>query len=254
MSLVMSTSPSHVSTSTHLEEVTVPGTTACEEALQLQTEMYRQVTRSGSRAIEEIVHFSPQHVTFLALSPLGCDLPMCTVKVVRPPETLIQELVHFAPGSLPADELQAVRIAELGGFVIRPGVERDEIPDLLDALALALLQFTEPTIASFWLLPRRHLLRLFRAEVPQLLLPYRIELCLDVLDWNTSSPLLHALRATNFQGTPFWSARGALHLHGLPAGHRAGSGATDGGGPGKKRAPGLSCALPRGDAQGTTRS
>lgn len=190
MSPVMSNSPSRTRTSTYLAEVTVPGTTAYEEAFRLQTEIYRQVTRSGSRGIEEIVHFSPQHMTFIALWRRGCDLPICTVKVVRPAEMLIQELVHFAPGSLPANELQAERIAELGGFVIRLGVERGEIPDLLDALAL--LQPTDPTIASFWLLPRRYLLRLFRAVVPQLLPPYRIELCHDVLDWNVFSPLLHA--------------------------------------------------------------
>ena len=60
-----------------------------------------------------------------------------------------KELVHFAPGSLHLDELQAGRIAELGGFVIRPGVERSDFPHLLDALTLALLQLTDPTIASF---------------------------------------------------------------------------------------------------------
>ena len=215
--MATTTFPPQVKTSTHLAEVAVPGTVAYEEARRLQTEMYRHVTRSGSRAIEDIVHFSPECVTLIAIYRLGSDLPLCTVKVVRPPETLIQSMVRFAPGSLPARELSAGRIAELGGFVIRPGVERGELPDLLDALALALLHLTDPAIASFWLLPRRHLMRVFRATIPGMLPPYRIGLCHEVLCWNEIQYAPAWVARDQFQGAPFWLAGCALHLYDLPA-------------------------------------
>lgn len=213
MSMVMTTYPLQVCTSTHLAEVTVPGTTAYEEALRLQIEMYRQATRTGSQAFEDIVHFSAACVTLIAIYRQGSDSQLCTFKVVRPPETLIQSLVCFAPGSLPARELDSGRFAELGGFAIRAGVERGEIPDLLDAIALALLHLTDPAITSFWLLPRRHLMRLFRAAIPQVLPPYRIELCHDVLGWNESSPILHKLRNTNFKGHDAGSQGGAPSIY-----------------------------------------
>jgi hypothetical protein len=113
---------------------------------------------------------------------------------------------------LPAHELNCERIAELGGFVIRPGVERVEIPDLLDTLALALLHLTDSVISSFWLLPRRHLMRLFRATIPRMLPPYHIELSYDVLRWNESSVPLHAMRETNFRGHHF-GLQGAPYIY-----------------------------------------
>jgi hypothetical protein len=197
----------------HRAEVTVPGTTAYEEALQLQIDMYRHATRAGSKAFEDIVHFSAERMTLIALYPQGSDSPLCSLKVVRPPETLIQSLICFAPGSLSARELDSGRFAELGGFAIRAGVERGEIPDLLDAIALALLHLTDPAVTSFWLLPRRHLMRLFRAEIPHMLPPYRIELCHDVLRWNERSTMLHELREIHFKGHHAGSQGGTPYVY-----------------------------------------
>src|SRR5579872_7363321 len=125
--MMMTKHPMQVSTSTHCAKIIIPGTAEYEGALRLQTEMYRQVTRAGSRAFEETVHYSAEHVTHIAIYRQGSHLPLSVVKVIRPPETLIQEFVYFARGSLPARELSSGCIAELGGFVIRPGVERVEI-------------------------------------------------------------------------------------------------------------------------------
>ena len=91
-----------------------------------------------------------------------------------------KELVHFAPGSLHLDELQAGRIAELGCF------SSPIQPSLLSGSSRAAICCA-----------------CSGRRIPQLLPPYRIELCQDVLGWNESGTLLHAMRETNFRGRHF---------------------------------------------------
>jgi len=111
--------------------------------------------------------------------------------------------VQFVPGSLPARELAAERIIEMGGFVLRPDVERHEIPDILDTLALALLDLCDPRINCFWVMPRRHLMRLFWADIPEVLPPYHMALCHEVEGWNECSNRLQLLRGASFKGHHF---------------------------------------------------
>jgi hypothetical protein len=201
-----------VSTETHTAEITVPGSVAHQEALQLQTEMLGRAMRSGSKSYTETVHFAPERTTLLVVYRHGSDLPICTVRLVRPPETLIEAVVQLVPGSLPARALAAEHILEMGGFVLRPDVERGEIPAILDALALALLQLTDPDIAWFWVMPRRHLMSLFWADIPDVLPPYHMELCRDVLGWNESSERLRVLREADFKGHHF-GLQGAPYIY-----------------------------------------
>jgi hypothetical protein len=201
-----------VCTETHAAEITVPGSVAHQEALQLQSEMFGRAMRSGSKSYAQTVHSAPERTSLLVVYRQASDRPICTARLVRPPETLIEAVVQFVPGSLPARELAAERIIEMGGFVLHPDVERGEIPDILDTLALALLQLSDPHIAWFWALPRRHLMSLFRADIPDVLPPYHMALCHDVLGWHESSDCLRLLREADFKGHQF-GLRGAPYLY-----------------------------------------
>jgi SAM-dependent methyltransferase len=118
-----------------------------------------------------------------------------TVRLELPGASIVENLVRFAPTSA-ADAVRARgRFLEIGGFAAAPELSRGEVIDVIDTLAATIVAVARQYgTECFWMFPRLPVMRLFLAEIDDLLPAYRFELCRDVTGWVVGSPRLEALR------------------------------------------------------------
>jgi hypothetical protein len=190
----------NVSTQAHYTEITMPGSAGHQEIRSFQQEIFSHVVRAQPQSYLQTVDFAPEQSIPIAVRRQQSNLLVGVIRLELPPNSVIESVVRFVQDSPSVHSLRAGRIAEMGGFAVRPGLQRDELLDVLDVMAATIIQVTEQKIDWLWLLPRRQLMRLLRADIPHLLPPYHFSLCHDILGWNESSDRLRELRELQVKG------------------------------------------------------
>jgi hypothetical protein len=112
------------------------------------------------------------------------------IRLELPGATIIESVVRFAPTSSACARLARRTVAELGGFAIADGLTSIRILDIIDIMALAVVQAARRAgITWLWLFPRKTLMPLFHAHIDGVLPPYRFTLCPDVIGWEENERL-----------------------------------------------------------------
>jgi SAM-dependent methyltransferase len=179
-----------------------------QKALALQAQAYTRAIKPSPDAFSKyraIVDVAPQNtipVVVRRRNALMPDTLVGTARLELPSATTIEAIVHFQPSSLAASVLARRAFAEVGSFAT---AELDwwEKLDVIDTVASAMVELAKRyKLEWMWIFPRRSMLSLLLADIPDLLPPYRFTLCSDVASWNEASKSLQKIRELQMKELP----------------------------------------------------
>ena len=206
--LHLASSPLSVVPSLEISAV-APSSPVYQEARQLQVDRYTRACMPAEdtyQKYEDIVDAAPRYTIPLVVRRRDSSLPgglVGTARLELPSATTIESIVRFREGSLAASVLAQRIFAEVGVFATQPDLPWWEVLDVIDTVASAVLRLAEECrIEWFWLFPRRTMMSLLLAEIPDLMPPYRFDLCRDVAGWDESSATLQKIRELRMKELP----------------------------------------------------
>lgn len=192
--------------------------------------LYGEVVTPGSRDHEEIVRFQQERfelvgapsahseTTFIATTdyapertfPIGVYLrdPDCgsrrlvgAARLEMPGATVIETMIQLRPGTPAAIALQQHKAAEIGGFATPLDLDKVTLTDVVDAVVAAIVEIArQHDIEWLWIFPRKGMMSVLRATLPDLLPPYHFSYCPDWLGWQEESPHYQQFRSLGLRG------------------------------------------------------
>lgn len=201
-------------------EVVAPGSSAYEEARQLQLARFASTVTSGpyagdpylqGQAYLQVTEYAPERTVPIVIRTTGYALDN---EHQYPPDTLvgaarlemfgatfIEATMRLQPGSVARRALDGGHVAEIGGFTTPKDLNKSLLVDVLDTLAAAVTHVSpELEIEWLWLQPRVGFMSLVCATIPDLLPPYHFTYSLDVSGWNEESEQLQQYRLLGQKG------------------------------------------------------
>lgn len=200
-------------------EVVTAGSRKHEMALRLEAERFAEVqsTRDGASYIE-VTDTAPNRIipilvwrgvlppdTSSALASRDATHTRATLlgtaRVELPGGMLIESMIRLKERSSAARLLASGMVAEIGGFAPAADLDKAALLDVIDAVTGVCLRVAkEIGIEWFWIFPRNGFMSLMRANIPDLLPPFRFSLCPDVEGWDETSERLKRFRAMHLRG------------------------------------------------------
>lgn len=200
-------------------EVVTVGSRKHDMALRLEAERFAQVQsmRDGASYVE-VTDTAPNRIipilvwrdvppaaTRSSLTSLDAAHThaklLGTARLELPGGMLIESMIRLKEGSPAARLLESGMVAEVGGFAPAADLDKASLFDTIDAVTGVCLRVAkELGIKWFWIFPRNGFMSLMRADIPDLLPPFRFSLCPDVEGWDETSERLKRFRAMHLRG------------------------------------------------------
>ena len=206
--------PPSITSSSFFAQVVSYESPAYQEACQLQSHRYTRACAPRPRSNTyqlylETIKAEPQQVLPLVvtrLDTLSSHPVVGTARLELPTATTIEAIMRFQPGSHAASVLSRVALAEIGAFATAPELDYSQIPDVLDAVAGAVVQLAASRgIEWLWVFPRRSMMSLVLADIPNLLPAYRFTPVVAA-GWNEESSTLQKIRQLRMKDLPVAAA------------------------------------------------
>lgn len=201
-------------------EVVAPGSSEYEEARQLQAERFNRATMPGEAAYLQTVDFAPEHTLPIVVrrrepqvtshhnkkssgnsGPAVVDTIIGAARIEYAGSMITEEIIRYRSGSRAEDLLRRQAVAEIGGFATNFGLDVPDIMDVIDTINATIVRLAKLSdIDMLWVFPRRTLMSLLLADVPNLMPAYHFALCRDVLAWREDSERLQGVRDLRVKG------------------------------------------------------
>ena len=216
--------PPSITSSPFFAQVVSYDSAAYQAACQLQAERYARACAPRPNAYElylETIKAELQQVLPLVVRRQETLSPHAVVGTARlelPKATTIEAIMRFQPGSHAASVLSAATFAEIGAFATHPEeLDYSDIPDVLDAVAGAIVQLAENRgIEWLWVFPRHSMMSLVLADIPDLLPAYRFTPVVAA-GWNEESSTLQKIRQLRMKDLPVSAASPPVFYQITPA-------------------------------------
>lgn len=184
-------------------QIVAPDSDAYQAARKLQATRFARASQPGASPYLAAVDFAPEHTIPLVVRRQNTGQLVGAARLELPGASIIETIVRLQPGSALAQSIARGSFAEIGGLATEAGLEWNEILDVLDAISGTFAQIAvQQNIAVILLFPRRTLMGLLLAQIPQLLPAYRFALARDVVGWQEGSPRLQEVRALHVKALP----------------------------------------------------
>ena len=199
-------------------EIVPPGTQLYNDTRQLLATQFGRVQAGigGAPSYVEATATSPEHTLPIAVYKDSIDKSLSkvmthstsllgTARVELAGATLIESMIILQPSSPSRRALESGIVAEIGSFAVIDGLTKASLLDVIDTIVAMTLQIArERGIDYLWIFPRNGFMSLLRADIPELVPPYRFTLCQDVSGWNERSVQLRKFRDMRLRGLGKW--------------------------------------------------
>jgi ubiquinone/menaquinone biosynthesis C-methylase UbiE len=157
----------------------------------------------GQSSYLETVDFAPERTIPFVIRRRGSGQLIGTARLELPGASIVEAVVRFQPDSSLARSIARRAFAEVGGLATSLDLKWSEKLDVIDTLSAAMTQLADKFgLEHFFLFPRRTLMGLLHAAIPDILPPYHFSLVQEVLGWQEDSPRLQGVRQLHVKALP----------------------------------------------------